>query len=65
MITAQGGCPNCGALLELDQGGNCRWCRAHLRDEPRHAPAGHAGHGGGQDLVPAGTDAMLGALDAA
>jgi len=53
MITSTGTCPNCGAPLELDQGGNCRWCRAHLRTEPRHAPSGH---GGGLGLVPAGTD---------
>ena len=53
MITSTGTCPNCGAPLELDQGGNCRWCHAHLRTEPRHAPSGH---GGGLGLVPAGTD---------
>lgn len=53
MITSTGTCPNCGAPLELDQGGNCRWCHAHLRTEPRHAPSGH---GGGLDLVPDGTD---------
>ena len=63
MITAPGSCPNCGAPLELDQGGNCRWCHAHLRDKPRpaagHGPGhgGHGpGHGGGQGLVPTGTD---------
>jgi len=53
MITSTGTCPNCGAPLELDQGGNCRWCHAHLRTEPRHTPSGH---GGGLGLVPAGTD---------
>jgi len=53
MITSTGTCPNCGAPLELDQGGNCRWCHAHLRTEPRHAPSSH---GGGLGLVPAGTD---------
>jgi len=53
MITSTGTCPNCGAPLELDQGGNCRWCHAHLRTEPRHAPSGH---GGGLGLVPPGTD---------
>ena len=53
MITSTGTCPNCGAPLELDQGGNCRWCHAHLRTEPRHGPSGH---GGGLGLVPAGTD---------
>jgi len=53
MITSTGTCPNCGAPLELDQGGNCRWCHAHLRTEPRHAPSSQ---GGGLGLVPAGTD---------
>jgi hypothetical protein len=53
MITSTGTCPNCGAPLELDQGGNCRWCHARLRTEPRHAPSGH---GGGLGLVPPGTD---------
>jgi hypothetical protein len=24
-------CPNCGAPLDLDEGGKCRWCRAHVR----------------------------------
>ena len=53
MITSTGTCPNCGAPMELDQGGNCRWCHAHLHDAPRHAPADH---GSGQGLVPPGTD---------
>jgi hypothetical protein len=58
MITSTGTCPDCGAPLELDQGGNCRWCHAHLHDEPRHAAASHgpASHGPGLGLVPAGTD---------
>jgi hypothetical protein len=35
-------CPNCGAPLELDEDGKCRWCRAHVRTKlPWSSPFAH------------------------
>ena len=38
-----GVCGNCGAPLDLDEDGECRWCRMKVR--PRQ-PASHGGGGG-------------------
>ena len=70
-------CANCGAPLELDASGRCRWCHAHIRlAEPAASGPAAAGPAakpdGGTGLVPDGTDdcsnsapflyAMLGVL---
>ena len=31
-------CANCGAPLDLDEAGACRWCHAHVRTEPAAGP---------------------------
>ncbi len=33
-------CGNCGAPLDLDEDGECRWCRAKVRARPRRSFAG-------------------------
>jgi hypothetical protein len=48
-----GVCGNCGAPLELDDGGKCVWCHAQIRVEP---PAQRRVSGSRASLVPEGTD---------
>ena len=33
--TVAGVCTNCGAPLDIDEDGKCRWCHATLRVKPR------------------------------
>jgi hypothetical protein len=58
-------CANCGAPLELDASGRCRWCHAHVRlDEPVGQPPASrpvasrpaASLDGGMGLVPDDAD---------
>jgi hypothetical protein len=44
-------CTNCGAPLELDDGGRCRWCHARVRVEQPWAGQS-AGRGGQTGLIP-------------
>lgn len=34
-------CANCGAPLDLDEAGACRWCRARIRMEQAAGPSFH------------------------
>jgi hypothetical protein len=47
-------CPNCGAPLDVDEDGKCRWCRAHVRVQvPWSGPGGRYGQ---SSLVPDDVD---------
>lgn len=50
------GCANCGAPLELDEAGRCRWCHAHVQQRRPNLAVVHYSFDDQVSLVPANAD---------